>query len=41
MAPPNPMKKAEKTYGNFIGALKWAVPLIAALVLFLILIIAP
>ncbi len=41
MAPQNPMKKAEKTYGNFIGALKWVVPLIAAIVLFVVLIIAP
>ncbi len=41
MASPDPMKKAESTYGNFIGALKWVTPVIAATVLFLILIISP
>lgn len=40
MAPTDQMKKAEQTYSNFTGTLKWVVPLIAAVVLLVILLIA-
>lgn len=40
MTSANDMKAAEKTYGGFIGALKWAVPLIAAIALFVVVLIA-
>jgi hypothetical protein len=40
MASANDLKAAEKTYGRFIGMLKWAVPVIALIVLFVILLIA-
>ena len=36
----NDMKSHEKTYGGFIGLLKWSVPLTAAIVLLVILLIA-
>jgi hypothetical protein len=34
------MEKAEATYGGFMAALKWAVPLIALIVLFIVMLIA-
>ena len=40
MASANDMKAAEKTYSRFVGALKWTVPLIAVIVLFLIFLIS-
>lgn len=40
MASANDMKSAEKTYGRFIGMVKWSVPVIAAIVLVVILLIA-
>jgi hypothetical protein len=36
----NDMRMHEKTYGGFIGLLKWAVPLLAVITLFIILIIS-
>ena len=36
----NDMKAHERTYGGFIGLLKWSVPLLAALTLLIILIIS-
>jgi len=35
------MDKAQATYSGFMGALKWAVPLIAIITLFVIMLIAP
>ncbi|GEM_PF-159960 len=37
----NDMKAAKATYDSFIGTLKWSVPLIAALVAFVVYLIAP
>lgn len=37
----NDMKAANKTYSGFMGALKWAVPLIALITLFVVMLIAP
>lgn len=34
------MKSAEKTYGGFISLLKWAIPVIAVITLFVIILIA-
>lgn len=34
------MDDARKTYGSFMAALKWSVPLIAIIVLFVIMLIA-
>lgn len=34
------MKSANKTYGSFIGALKWSVPLIALIALIVVILIA-
>lgn len=34
------MKSAEKTYGGFISLLKWSVPVIAIITLFVIALIA-
>lgn len=34
------MEKAEATYGGFMAALKWAVPVIALVVLFVVSLIA-
>ena len=34
------MDKAEQTYGGFISALKWAVPVIALITLFVVMLIA-
>ncbi|QIG53401.1 aa3-type cytochrome c oxidase subunit IV [Altererythrobacter sp. BO-6] len=34
------MKSAEKTYGSFITLLKWSVPIIALIALFVITLIA-
>ena len=36
----NDMKAHAQTYGGFIGLLKWSVPLLVLLVLFIILIIS-
>jgi hypothetical protein len=36
----NDMRTHEKTYGGFIGLLKWTVPLLAVLTLLIILIIS-
>jgi hypothetical protein len=36
----NDMKAAQKTYGSFISLLKWSVPLIAAIALLVIILIA-
>lgn len=36
----NDMDHAEKTYGGFISSLKWAVPLIAIITLFVVMLIA-
>ncbi len=41
MASANDMKAAEKTYGGFIGMLKWSVPLIALIALLVVILIAP
>ncbi len=41
MASANDMKSAEKTYGGFIGMLKWSVPLIALIALLVVILIAP
>ena len=35
------MDKADKMYSGFIGSLKWIVPLIAVITLFVIFLIAP
>jgi hypothetical protein len=40
MASANDMKAAEKTYSGFISLLKWSVPLIAVIALFVIFLIA-
>ncbi|MXO58629.1 aa3-type cytochrome c oxidase subunit IV [Altererythrobacter salegens] len=40
MASANDMKAHEGTYGSFIGLLKWSVPLIALIALFVIFIIS-
>ncbi|WP_298464966.1 aa3-type cytochrome c oxidase subunit IV [uncultured Erythrobacter sp.] len=34
------IEKAEKTYGGFIATLKWSVPLIALITLFVVMLIA-
>ena len=34
------MKSANKTYGGFISLLKWAIPIIALITLFILMIIA-
>jgi len=39
MAPIHETKDAEKTYSGFIGTLKWAVPLVAVIVLLVVLLI--
>ena len=36
----NDMKAANKTYGSFIGSLKWIVPLIAVITAFVVVLIA-
>ena len=40
MANPQDMKAAEQTYASFIANLKWSVPLIAAIALFVVILIA-
>lgn len=40
MANPHDMKAARGTYDSFIGMLKWAVPLIAAIALFVVILIS-
>jgi hypothetical protein len=40
MASANDMKAAEKTYGGFVTLLKWSVPIIALLTLFVVVLIA-
>lgn len=41
MGSANDMKAAEKTYGGFITLLKWSVPIIALITLFVVILIAP
>ncbi len=41
MGSANDMKAAEKTYGGFITLLKWSVPIIALIALFVVILIAP
>lgn len=36
----NDMKAAEKTYNGFVGLLKWSVPLTAAIVALVVILIA-
>ena len=36
----NDMKAHSRTYGSFIGTLKWAVPLIALIALFVVILIS-
>ena len=40
MEPANDLKSARKTYGQFIGMVKWSVPIIAVLVFIVVLLIA-
>ncbi len=40
MASANDMKAAEKTYGSFIGLIKWSVPVIAIITLIVVILIA-
>lgn len=40
MVSANDMKSAEKTYNRFIAALKWTVPLLAAITLLVVILIA-
>jgi hypothetical protein len=40
MAPADDMKAAEKTYSGFVTLLKWAVPIIALIALFVIFLIS-
>jgi len=40
MGSANNMKSAEKTYNRFIGALKWAVPLLAVIALLVVIVIS-
>lgn len=40
MSNPHDMKAAKGTYEGFIGALKWSVPLLAAITAFVVLLIA-
>lgn len=40
MEPANDINAARKTYGQFIGMVKWSIPLIAVLVFIVILLIA-
>lgn len=35
------MDKARSTYESFMGSLKWAVPLVAVITLFVVMLIAP
>jgi len=35
------MKSARSTYDSFMGSLKWAVPLLAIITLFVVMLIAP
>lgn len=40
MGSANDMQAHERTYGSFIGMLKWSVPLVAVLTLLVVLLIA-
>lgn len=40
MASANDMQAAEKTYGGFISLLKWSVPIIAVITLFILFLIS-
>ncbi|WP_267900639.1 hypothetical protein [Aurantiacibacter spongiae] len=40
MSNPRDMKAANSTYASFIGTLKWSVPLIALIVLFVVILIS-
>jgi len=35
------MDKAQSTYGSFMGTLKWTIPLICVITLFVVVLIAP
>ena len=35
------IEKARSTYERFMGSLKWAIPIIALIVLFVVILIAP
>ena len=40
MAHSQDLKDSQRTYAGFIGTLKWAVPLVAAITLFVVILIA-
>jgi hypothetical protein len=40
MEPRNDLKAHEKTYGGFLGLLKWSVPIIAVIVFVVVLLIS-
>lgn len=40
MASGNDMKAAERTYSGFIGLIKWAIPVIAVIVIVVVLLIS-
>ena len=40
MDPVHEMKSHEQTYGGFIGLIKWSVPLVAAIALLVVVLIA-
>lgn len=40
MASANDMKAAEKTYSGFISLLKWTVPIVSLIALFVVILIA-
>ena len=40
MSSTHDMKKAQQTYGSFIGMVKWSVPVLALLVFVIVLLIA-
>lgn len=40
MASANDMNAAKKTYGSFIGILKWSVPLLAVITMLIVILIA-
>ena len=40
-ATPKDIEKARSTYENFMGSLKWAIPIICVIVFIVVLLIAP
>ena len=40
MANPHDMKAANGTYSSFIGSLKWIIPMLAAITLFIVILIS-